>query len=509
MVEGDGLREIHLMIKTDIARVRARTRFASGVGDPNHRRRVSTGVALGVGINVKLTNQLHVEARFLFGFAECGFFNSFADIDKAAREGPPVWGVLAFDKNHEASADFDDQVCAETRCLGCAWICMGCLLTGVHLVIISSRLMKIGIPKEIKNLENRVAIVLAGVKSLKLAGHEVVIQTGAGLGSGISDDQYKAVGARIVASAKEAWDVDMVIKVKEPISPEFEFLRPGLILYTYLHLANEPKLGQALLEKKVRAIAYETIQLPNGALPLLTPMSEVAGRLAPQVGASLLEKRNGGPGILLGGVPGVARGKVTIIGGGVAGINSAKIAVGLGAEVTIIEKNQARLAYLDDIFKTAVSTKMSNEVNIEEAVATSHLVIGSVLIPGAKAPKLVTREMLRQMRPGSVVVDVAIDQGGCFETSRPTTHENPTYIEENVTHYCVTNMPGNVARTSTYALTNHTLPYALKIASGLERAIMEDPSLALGVNTWDGRCVYKAVADDLDVPYTALKEVLG
>jgi len=457
---------------------------------------------------VKLANKLHVEAGFFLGFAECRFFNSFADIDKAAWECPTVGGVLAFDENHETSADFDDQVRAETRCLGSAWICLGCLLTGVHLVIISYRLMKIGIPKETKNLENRVAIVLAGVKSLKLAGHEVVIQSTAGLGSGITDEQYKAVGARIVPTAKEAWDADMVIKVKEPITSEFEFLRPGLILYTYLHLANEPKLGQALIERKVRAIAYETIQLPNGALPLLTPMSEVAGRLAPQVGASLLEKRNGGPGILLGGVPGVARGKVTIIGGGVAGINAAKIAVGLGAEVTILERNQARLAYLDDIFKTAISTKMSNEVNIEEAIASSHLVIGSVLIPGAKAPKLVTREMLKTMRPGSVVVDVAIDQGGCFETSRPTTHENPTYIEENVTHYCVTNMPGNVARTSTYALTNHTLPYALKIASGLEKAVKDDPSLALGLNTWDGKCVYKAVADDLGFEYTPLKDLI-
>jgi alanine dehydrogenase len=368
--------------------------------------------------------------------------------------------------------------------------------------------MKIGIPKEIKNLENRVAIVLAGVKSLRNAGHEVVVETGAGLGSGITDDQYQAVGARTVATAKEAWDADMVIKVKEPVAAEFEFLRPGLVLYTYLHLANEPKLGQALLERKVRAIAYETIQLPNGALPLLTPMSEVAGRLAPQVGANLLEKRNGGLGILLGGVPGVDRGKVTIIGGGVAGINAAKIAVGLGAEVTIIEKNQVRLAYLDDIFKTAVNTRMSNEINIEESVARSNLVVGSVLIPGAKAPKLVTREMVKMMRPGSVIVDVAIDQGGCFETARPTTHESPTYVEEGVTHYCVTNMPGIVARTSTLALTNHTLPYALKLASGVENAIKEDPSLALGVNTWDGHCVYKAVADDLGVAYTPLKDLL-
>lgn len=368
--------------------------------------------------------------------------------------------------------------------------------------------MKIGIPKEIKNLENRVAIVLAGVKSLRAAGHEVLIEKGAGLGSGITDEQYQSFGAKIVPSAKEAWAAEMVIKVKEPVSAEYEFLRPGLILYTYLHLAAEPKLAKALIDNKVRAIAYETIQLPNGALPLLTPMSEVAGRLAPQVGANLLEKRNGGSGVLLGGVPGVDRGKVTIIGGGVAGINAAKIAVGLGAEVTILEKNQSRLAYLDDIFKTAVNTRMSNEVNIEESVARSNLVVGSVLIPGAKAPKLVTRDMIKQMKPGSVVVDIAIDQGGCFETSRPTSHEHPTYIEHDVIHYCVTNMPGMVARTSTLALTNHTLPYALKIAENLEKAILADSSLALGVNTWDGYCTYKAVAQDLDLPFTELSKLI-
>jgi alanine dehydrogenase len=368
--------------------------------------------------------------------------------------------------------------------------------------------MRIGIPKEIKNLENRVAIVLAGVKSLRLAGHEVLIEKGAGLGSGITDEQYMAFGAKIVPTAAEAWAADMVIKVKEPIPSEYAYLRPGLLLYTYLHLAAEPNLAKALLESKTRAIAYETIQLPSGALPLLTPMSEVAGRLAPQVGANLLEKRNGGSGVLLGGVPGVDRGKVTIIGGGVAGINAAKIAVGLGAEVTIVEKNQARLAYLDDIFKTAVNTRMSNEVNIEESVARSNLVIGSVLIPGAKAPKLVTRDMIKQMKPGSVVVDIAIDQGGCFETSRPTSHENPTYIEHDVIHYCVTNMPGIVARTSTLALTNHTLPYALKLAEGPERAIAADSALALGVNMWDGHCTYKAVAQDLDLPYTELSKLI-
>ncbi len=368
--------------------------------------------------------------------------------------------------------------------------------------------MKIGIPKEIKNLENRVAIVMAGVKSLVSDGHEVLIQTKAGEGSGISDEQYKSCGAKIVPTAADAWDVDMVIKVKEPVASEYNLMKPGLILYTYLHLANEPELGAALTKNKVRAIAYETIQLPNGALPLLTPMSEVAGRLATQVGASLLEKHNGGLGILLGGVPGVDRAKVTVIGGGVAGINSTKIAVGFGAEVTVIERSQARLMYLDDIFGNSINTRMSNEFNIAECVERSNLVIGSVLIPGAKAPKLVTEEMIKSMRQGSVVVDIAIDQGGCFETSKPTTHEKPTYVVHGVTHYCVTNMPGGVARTSTLALTNHTLPYAIKLASGLEEAIRSDSALALGVNTWDGACTYKAVAHDLGIAYTPLSEFI-
>ena len=368
--------------------------------------------------------------------------------------------------------------------------------------------MKIGIPKEIKNLENRVAIVMAGVNSLVLAGHEVCIQSTAGEGSGITDDQYRECGATIVPTAEDAWNVDMVIKVKEPIESEYKLMKPGLILYTYLHLANEPALGKALIDNKVRAIAYETIQLSNGVLPLLTPMSEVAGRLSTQVGASLLEKHNGGLGILLGGVPGVDNGKVTVIGGGVAGINATKIAVGFGAEVTVIEKNQARLMYLDDIFGNSINTRMSNEYNIEQSVARANLVIGSVLIPGAKAPKLVTEEMIKAMKPGSVVVDIAIDQGGCFETSKPTTHADPTYVKHGVTHYCVTNMPGGVARTSTLALTNHTTPYAIKLANGVEAAIKADPALALGVNTWDGACTYKAVADDLGIGYTPLSEFI-
>lgn len=368
--------------------------------------------------------------------------------------------------------------------------------------------MKIGVPKEIKNLENRVAIVLAGVKTLVSAGHQVFVETGAGLGSGIRDDEYKAAGATIVPKAADAWAQDMVIKVKEPQESEFAFLRPGLLLYTYLHLANEPRLTAELINKKVRAVAYETIQLPDRSLPLLKPMSEVAGRMASQIGASLLEKRNGGRGILLGGVPGVPRGVVTIIGGGVAGINAAKIAVGLGAETTIVELDQRRLEYLDDIFGNQIDTRMSDPYNIEECVARSDLVVGSVLIPGAKAPKLVTREMIKKMAPGSVLVDVAIDQGGCFETSRPTSHEKPTYVEEGVTHYCVTNMPGAVPRTSTFALTNHTIRYAQALAWDPIGSILKDPALALGVNCWDGSCTYKPVAEDLKLPYNPLDKVL-
>jgi alanine dehydrogenase len=312
-----------------------------------------------------------------------------------------------------------------------------------------------------------------------------------------------------VATAAEAWNSDMVMKVKEPQETEFQFLKPGLVLYTYLHLANEPRLGRELIEKKVRAIAYETIQTPDRSLPLLKPMSEVAGRMASQVGANILEKRNGGRGILLGGVPGVPRGVVTIIGGGVAGTNAAKIAVGLGAEVTIIERDQRRLEYLDDIFGNTITTRMSDPYNIEECVRRSDLVIGTVLVTGAKAPKLVTRAMVKQMNQGSVIVDVAIDQGGCFETSRPTSHETPTYIEEGVIHYCVTNMPGAVPRTSTFALTNHTIRYAQALAKDPIAAIKADPALALGVNCWDGKCTYEVVAKDLGIPYAPLLSVLG
>ena len=368
--------------------------------------------------------------------------------------------------------------------------------------------MKIGIPKEVKNLENRVALVRAGVRTLIAHGHELVVQKGAGLGSGISDEEYSSNGAKIVDTAKEAWDADMVIKVKEPQKEEFELMRPGLFLFTYLHLANEPDLTHELIKRKVRAIAYETIQLSDGTLPLLRPMSEVAGRMAPQIGAHYLEKSQGGLGILLGGTPGVARGKVTIIGGGVAGANAAKIAVGLGARVTIIERSQKRLEYLDDIFGSNVNTLASNPITIEDSVIRSDLVIGSILVPGAKASKLVTRQHVEAMRPGTVLVDIAIDQGGCFETSKPTSHQNPVYDYKGVVHYCVTNMPGAVARTSTLALTNHTLDYAVQIAENPIEAIRRDPALELGVNCWDGHCTYKQVADDLKLPYSPLKKLL-
>jgi alanine dehydrogenase len=371
--------------------------------------------------------------------------------------------------------------------------------------------MKIGVPKEIKNNEYRVAITDAGVVSLIKAGHEVVIETGAGLGSSFTDDDYINAGAVIVNTAAEAWDVDMVLKVKEPIEEEFKYFKEGLILFTYLHLAPEPALTQALLDRKVVGIAYETVQLPNRSLPLLTPMSEVAGKMATQIGAHYLEKLDGGKGILLGGVSGVPRANVTVIGGGIAGTNAAKIAVGMGANVTIIDLSAERLRQLEDIFGRDVQTLMSNPYNIASAVKEADLVVGSVLIPGAKAPKLVTEEMIQSMSPGSVVVDIAIDQGGCFETSeRITTHDNPTFVKHGVVHYTVANMPGAVPRTSTIALTNNTIPYALQIANkGFLKACLRDSALRLGLNTLEGHVVYEAVADAQGLPYTPVEDVLN
>ncbi len=371
--------------------------------------------------------------------------------------------------------------------------------------------MIIGVPKEIKNNENRVAITPAGVLSFVQAGHTVLIEKEAGVGSGFSDNDYARAGAQIIERAEDVWaQADMVMKVKEPLPSEYRFFRPGLVLFTYLHLAADPELTRVLKESGVIAIAYETVQVGR-TLPLLTPMSEVAGRMAAQIGAQFLEKPYGGKGILLGGVPGVARGKVVIIGGGVVGTNAAKVAVGLGADVTIIDLNADRLRELDDIFGNQITTLMSNPMNIAEAVAEADLVIGAVLIPGARAPKLVTEDMVKAMKPGSVIVDVAIDQGGIVETSdHVTTHDDPTYVKHGVVHYAVANMPGAVPRTSTIALTNVTIPYALQIANkGVMQAITDNPALELGVNVANGEITYEAVARDLGYRYVPVREALG
>ncbi len=371
--------------------------------------------------------------------------------------------------------------------------------------------MLIGVPKEIKNNENRIAITPAGVVQLTKAQHTVFIEQGAGLGSGFTDKEYTEAGATIVATASQAWAKEMVMKVKEPIPSEYGYFREGLILFTYLHLAPEPELTEALLAKKVVGIAYETVRTANGSLPLLTPMSEVAGRMASQIGAQFLEKVHGGKGILLGGVPGVKTGKVTIIGGGIAGTNAAKIALGLGAHVTILDISLDRLRELDDLFDGRVATLASTTYNIAQAVKESDLVIGAVLIPGAKAPKLVTEAMIASMEPGSVVVDVAIDQGGIFETTdRITTHDNPVYIKHGVVHYAVANMPGAVPRTSTIALTNATLPYALQIANkGYQKTCLDNDELLKGLNTLDGFVTYEAVAIAQGLTYKSAKELLG
>jgi alanine dehydrogenase len=367
--------------------------------------------------------------------------------------------------------------------------------------------MKIGVPGEIKNNENRVGLVPAGVRQLVQDGHELYIETNAGEGIGISDQDYIEAGATILPNLQSVYETaTMIIKVKEPQPVEVALLRPHHILYTYLHLAADKELTEGLMKSGSTCIAYETIEGPQGGLPLLLPMSEVAGRMATQVGATYLQKDKGGKGVLLGGVPGVKRGKVTVIGCGVAGTNALKMAVGLGADVTAIDLNVARLAEMDDLFETRITTLFSNAHNIEEAVINSDLVIGAVLIPGAKAPKLVTREMISKMEPGSVVVDIAVDQGGCIETCKPTTHENPTFLVDGVTHYCVANMPGAVARTSTFALTNVTLKYARMIARmGVEEAASNDKGFKPGINIYKGALVYKQVADDLELPYTELK----
>lgn len=366
--------------------------------------------------------------------------------------------------------------------------------------------MIIGVPKEIKTGEARVGMVPSGVSAFVSHGHRVLVERGAGIGSGIPDEAYAAAGAEILDSAADVWGrAEMVVKVKEPVGVELDYLRPGLILYTYLHLASSEMLTRALLDKKVTAIGYETIQLDDGSLPLLTPMSEVAGRLAVQKGAWCLEAVNGGQGILLGGVSGVKPAQVVVLGAGVAGTNACQIAAGMGAHVTVIDINPARLRYLQDIMQGRVTTLMSNRANIADEVSRADLVIGSVLVPGAKAPKLITEDMIKSMRPGSAFIDIAIDQGGCAETSRPTTHADPVYKVHEVVHYCVTNMPGAVPRTSTYALTNVTMGYGLALADkGFERAISMDPALRRGVNTLNGQITCRPVAESFGMTWREL-----
>lgn len=371
--------------------------------------------------------------------------------------------------------------------------------------------MIVGLPKEIKDNEYRVGLTPAGVRALKDAGHSIIVERDAGAGSGFDNELYERAGGTIIDSADDIWaSAEMIVKVKEPIAPEYPRMREGQLLFTYLHLAPDRELTKQLIDRKVTGIAYETITDRHGGLPLLTPMSEVAGRMAIQVGAHYLEKMSGGRGILLGGVPGVPAARVVIIGGGVVGTNSAKMAVGMGAHVTIIDNNLDRLRELDDIFLSKISTLASSAYMIQDAISQADLIVGAVLVKGAAAPKLITRNMLKEVPNGAVIVDVAVDQGGCIETTHPTTHSNPTYYVEGVLHYCVANMPGAVPRTSTFALTNATLPYALKLANkGFVHAIASDPHLKEGVNTFAGACTYEAVAVDQGIPYTPLDQLIA
>ena len=367
--------------------------------------------------------------------------------------------------------------------------------------------MNIGIPKEIKQAEKRVAATPAGVRALGAHGHRVYVEATAGIGSGFQDEAYEKAGAKILKKAEHVWDrADMILKVKEPIAPEFDYMKPGQVLFTYLHLAAARELTDKILAKKIVAIGYETVQLQDGSLPLLVPMSEVAGALSVQMGASCLEAKNGGMGILLSGVPGVKPARITIIGAGVAGLAAASVASGIGAQVSILDISPVRLAYIHDVMQGRVVTINSNPANIEEECLNSDLVICTVLIPGAKAPKLITRDLVRRMKKGSAIVDISIDQGGCTETSRPTTHEDPVYIEEGVVHYCVANMPGAVPRTSTIALTNATFAYVLALAEkGWKKAIADDPALRKGVNVCEGRLTCRPVAEAFGLKYSETK----
>jgi len=370
--------------------------------------------------------------------------------------------------------------------------------------------MIVGVPKEIKTEENRVAVTPTGVVGFVSRGHKVLIEKGAGAGSGLADRAYEIAGATSVESAQEVWSqADLVMKVKEPEPSEYPLLRRGLILFTYLHLAASEGLTRELLDRKVTALAYETIQLDDGSLPLLTPMSEIAGRLSIQVGAWCLQAENGGRGILLGGASGVRPAKVVILGAGMSGTAACKVAVGMGAHVSILDINPTKLRYVHDILGGHLTTLMSNRANVEEEVVEADLVIGSVLIPGAKAPKLISRSLVKRMKPGSAFVDISIDQGGCAETSRPTTHLQPIYLEEDVVHYCVTNMPASVPNTSTYALTNSTLSYGLELANrGFPQALARNKALAKGLNVHDGKITHEGVANAFNLPLTPADEVV-
>ncbi len=371
--------------------------------------------------------------------------------------------------------------------------------------------MIIGVPKEIKSQENRVALVPAGAQQLTEHGHKVLIETQAGVGSGFDDNDYTQTGAEIVQTAEEVYShADMIMKVKEPIGPEYKLIREGQIIFTYFHFAASRELTEAMLESRCVGIAYETVQREDLSLPLLIPMSEVAGRMAPQEGAKYLERTHGGRGVLLGGVPGTDPADVIVIGGGIVGTNAAKIAAGLGARVTILDTNLYRLRYLDDVMPKNITTMMSNPYTIKKSILKADLVIGAVLIPGAKAPNLITRDMLKEMKQGAVVVDVSVDQGGCIETCKPTTHDNPTYVIDGVLHYCVANMPGAVPVTSTVALTNATLPYALEIADrGYEDAIIYNDEIKWGLNVLDGKVTYKGVAEAFELDYYPPDDLLG
>jgi alanine dehydrogenase len=369
--------------------------------------------------------------------------------------------------------------------------------------------MIIGLPKEVKEDEYRVAMMPGGIRQLAEGGHEILVESGAGKESGFGNSEYEAAGARLVPAAREAWDADLVVKVKEPQPSEYDFMHPDLVLFTYLHLAAEKNLTSEMVQRGVTAIAYETVECPDGSLPLLVPMSEVAGRMAVQVGAQLLEKTHGGRGKLLGGVPGVRPADVGILGAGVVGTNAAQIALGMGAHVILLDVNAERIRYLDQVLHGRLTTLRANPINVAEAVRKADLLIGAVLVRGGRAPCLVTRSMVRSMKPGSVIVDVAVDQGGCVETTRPSTHSDPIHVVDGILHYGVSNMPGAVPRTSTYALSNAILPYLMQLAEqGVLNALRNDPALAKGVNVYQGKVTYEAVAEALGLEYTPLDSML-